>query len=141
MSLRQPQTKADRSGGFALIEVLVAVAVAGLIMAALLRAFTNIWGGVTAVREDAESMLLARTVIFGVPRNAIVEGEKDGNAGRYHWVMTTTRPQVATPPPRRMEDGSQPPEPAKVYRILVNVTAPGERRTSLETFRIGLPAR
>lgn len=138
MSLRLDRIKSKR--GFALIEVLVAVAVAGLIMAALMRAFTAVWGGATAVRENAEAMMLAQTVLAGVTRNALTEGERDGNAGRYRWVMTTTQPTGVKPPRPTAEEG-QPQPIGKLYRIVVVVAAPSGRRTSLETYRIAAAAR
>jgi prepilin-type N-terminal cleavage/methylation domain-containing protein len=137
MSLRLDRIRNSRAG-FALIEVLVAVAVAALIMAALMRAFSDVWGGVTAVRENAEAMLLAQTVLAGVSRSAIAEGEREGGAGRYRRVMTTTQPPSAPRPPA--EEG-QPPPIGKLYRIVVVVLAPNGRRTSLETYRIATAAR
>ena len=93
MSWRRIAADKRRSGGFVLLEVLVAVAVAAILMAALMRSFTTTWLGINAVREEAESMLVARTMLAAAaPRINTAEGEQTGTAGRYAWRIAVTKP-------------------------------------------------
>jgi prepilin-type N-terminal cleavage/methylation domain-containing protein len=121
--------------GFVLIEVLVAVAVAGVILVALLRAFVGTWFGIAGVREDAEAMLIARNLIeTAAPRSLAAELSQQGSLGRYSWALEVRRVPVAGA--GSGEDGGF---HWALYRIGVVVTAPGGRRTSLETSRLGRP--
>jgi hypothetical protein len=83
-----------------LLEVLVAVAVAGIVMVALLRSFVSTWYGIAAVREEAESMMIARTLIASVtPRENTTEVTQQGSIGRYTWAIEVKK---APPPPPMM---------------------------------------
>jgi prepilin-type N-terminal cleavage/methylation domain-containing protein len=126
--------KANR--GFVLIEVLVAVAVAAVLLVALLRAFVSTWFGISTVREEAEAMLIARTLITAVtPRENAGELSQQGSIGRYNWALevrkTAMSPVVGT--------DSETPFAWTLYRAGVVVTAPSGRRTSLETSRLSRP--
>jgi Tfp pilus assembly protein PilV len=123
------------SAGFILIEVLVAVAVAAVLLTALLRAFVTTWAGINTVREEAETMLIARSLVEAVaPRDNTAEVSQQGNMGRYTWAVEVKKAPV-TPAPAA---GSDPDNaiPWTLYRIAVVVTAPNGRRTSLETNRL-----
>jgi hypothetical protein len=82
--------------------------------------------------------MVAQTVLAGVTRGTIAEGERDGAAGRYRWVMRIGLADTAPPPP---PDEGQPPPLGKLYRVALVVVAPSGRRTSLETFRIATAGR
>ena len=124
------------SRGFVLIEVLVAVAVAAVLLVALLRAFVTTWSGISMVREEAEAMLVARTLISAVtPRDNAAEVSQQGKIGRYNWALEVTKAPVAARP----ADADANPFPWTLYRVDVVVTAPNGRRTSLETSRLSRP--
>jgi prepilin-type N-terminal cleavage/methylation domain-containing protein len=134
---------AKRKGtdGFVLIEVLVAVAVAAVLLTALLRAFVTTWQGINTVREEAEAMLIARSLVSAVaPRENTVEASQRGNIGRYAWALEV-RKALAVVAPADAESGPQATNPWTLYRIAVVITAPNGRRTSLETNRLSRPAQ
>ncbi len=95
--------KRNTNRGFVLIEVLVAVAVAGLILVALLKAFVNTWYGISTVREEAEAMMIARTLVSAVtPRENAAEASQQGSIGRYNWRLEVKKaplPAPVTPSP------------------------------------------
>lgn len=154
---RSAANQSPRSArGFVLLEVLVAVGVAAIIMTALLRSFTSTWAGINAVREDAESMLLARALLADGSSTKIAAGSQNGTVGRYAWNMTAVVVPVAPPPPSPSQqqqqqqqpgqpqqpqqangDDQQQPNPFGLYRITLVITAPSGRSSSLETYRIG----
>jgi hypothetical protein len=118
-----------------LIEVLVAVAVAGVILVALLRAFVSTWFGISTVREEAEAMLIARTLISAVtPREKASEIVQQGSIGRYNWALEVKKAPMAAP-----AGADDKPFPWTLYRVGVVVTAPNGRRTSVETSRLSRP--
>jgi hypothetical protein len=118
-----------------LIEVLVAVAVAGVVLVALSRAFLSTWFGISTVREEAEAMLIARTLISTVtPRENASEIVQQGSIGRYNWALEVKRAPVAAP-----AAATENPFPWTLYRVGVVVTAPNGRRTSVETSRLSRP--
>jgi prepilin-type N-terminal cleavage/methylation domain-containing protein len=131
------------SRGFVLLEVLVAVAVAGVILVALLRSFVGTWWGINTVREEAEAMLIARSLVNTVaPRNNTTEIAQQGSIGRYRWAVEVKR--TVTPP----SPGLAPADPEAattnpwmLYRVAVVVTAPNGRRTTLATNRLSRPAQ
>jgi hypothetical protein len=120
-----------------LIEVLVAVAVAAVLLVALLRAFVSTWFGISTVREEAEAMLIARTLISAVtPRDNATELSQTGTIGRYNWSLEVKRTPIAG---NAAGTDSETPFSWTLYRAGVIVTAPGGRRTSLETSRLSRP--
>jgi prepilin-type N-terminal cleavage/methylation domain-containing protein len=136
-------SNSNSSKGFVLLEVLVAVAVAGVILVALLRSFVGTWWGINTVREEAEAMLIARSLISTVaPRNNTTEVAQQGSIGRYRWAVEVKR--TITPPPQSLAPAD--PEapitsPWTLYRVAVVVTAPNGRRTTLATNRLSRPAQ
>lgn len=149
--MSSPRTKAEgpATRGFVLIEVLVAVGVAAILMAALLRSFTATWAGINAVREEAETLLLARTLLAdGASSGKLVAGSQNGLLGRYAWRLTavpapvaaTVQPAAATVQPDNAGDEQKQPNPWTLYRVSLSITTPSGRSKSLETFRIG-PAK
>jgi len=135
--------KRKANSGFVLLEVLVAVAVAGVILIALLRSFVTTWWGINTVREEAEAMLIARSLISSVaPRYNTNEVAQQGVIGRYRWTVEVKR--TVTPPPQGLTTSD--PETANanpwtLYRVAVVVTAPTGRRTTIATNRLSRPAQ
>lgn len=128
--------------GFVLIEVLVAVAVAGVILVALSRAFISTWFGISTVREEAETMLIARSLISAVtPREKASEIVQQGSIGRYKWALEVKRAPMVVPEAAMAapEAANETAFPWTLYRVGVVVTAPNGRRTSVETSRLSRP--
>lgn len=123
--------------GFVLIEVLVAVAVAAVLLVALSRSFMTTWSGISMVREEAEAMLIARTLISAVtPRDNAAEISQQGSTGRYSWALEVKKAPVVA---AAAAANSETPFAWTLYRVGVVVTAPTGRRTSLETSRLSRP--
>ena len=133
--------------GFVLIEVLIAVAVAGVVLVPLSRAFVSTWFGISTVREEAETMLIARTLISAVtPREKASEITQQGSIGRYNWALevrkapiTAAIPAPTAKPTAAPTAANENPFPWTLYRVGVVVTAPNGRRTSVETSRLSRP--
>jgi prepilin-type N-terminal cleavage/methylation domain-containing protein len=133
--------------GFALIEVLVAVAVASVLMAVLIRSFVSTWAGVNIVRDEAEGTLLARSILDELLlRGALAAGSQDGTMGRYAWNVTTTMQTVTTVPaaqPRSGEEGNQrnqqnqQPTTANIFHVVVTMRGPSGRSNRLDAYKIG----
>lgn len=132
---------ADRSfqnGGFTLLEVVVALAIAGLALVGMFRAGS---GGLFAVDTAAraeEAVQRAQSHLAAVGRNAaLTEGEFTGDdGGGYRWTLRvrplTTRQSVG-------QDGVSP-ATTTLFDIEVAISWPahaGERRVVLKTLRIG----
>ena len=122
--------------GFVLIEVLVALGVAAILLVVLLRAFVTTWYGISTVREEAEAMLIARTLVSAVtPRDNTGELAQQGSIGRYAWALEVKRERLAQPL-ANLGNENENNFPWALYRVAVVVTAPNGRRTSLETSRL-----
>jgi prepilin-type N-terminal cleavage/methylation domain-containing protein len=160
-----------RSGqaGFVLIEVLVAVGIASVLMAVLMRAFVNTWAGVSIVRDEAEGTLLARSLIEEILlRGQIQAGTQEGTLGRYAWTIGTSMQTVAViAPPIKPQGQSQnqsqgqaqrpqgqgqgqgqaqgdqktQPQTATIYHVAVVMRGPSGRSNRLDAFKIGPPTR
>ncbi len=131
--------KRNSNRGFVLIEVLVAVAVAAVLLVALLRSFVTTWYGIGAVRQDAEAVLIGRSLINAVtPRAKTAEVTQQGTTGRYSWAVEVKRADVP-PPPVSADADPEEKFTWTLYRVGVVVTGPNGRRTSLETTRLGRP--
>ena len=136
--------------GFALIEVLVAVAVASVLMAVLIRSFVSTWAGVNIVRDEAEGTLLARSILDELLlRGALAAGSQDGTMGRYAWNVTTTMQTLATVPaaqPRSGGEGNQRDQgnqlnqqqtTANIFHVVVTMRGPSGRSNRLDAYKIG----
>jgi hypothetical protein len=99
MSSRRKPDKRRQSAGFVLVEVLVTAAVAAVLLAAVMRAYSSLWSGIGAVREETEAMLVARAVIeASTPRLNLVPLTQEGMTGRYAWsIAIADTGIVATP--------------------------------------------
>jgi prepilin-type N-terminal cleavage/methylation domain-containing protein len=142
MSSHPNAVDAGAERGFALIEVLVAVAVAAVLMGVLVRSFATTWSGITAVRENAEAMLLARSMLeHDAALRRLVPGVKVGTIGRYAWTMTTAQAQSAATAQSEAGNNEQPAPVWTLYRVTVVMNAPSGRSTTLETFQLAQPAK
>lgn len=148
---RTAKVKPRRSeAGFALIEVLVAVAVASVLMAVLIRSFVSTWAGVNIVRDEAEGTLLARSILDELLlRGTLAAGSQDGTMGRYAWNVTTTMQTVATVPAAQSRSGeegnqrnqgnqqNQQPTTANIFHVVVTMRGPSGRSNRLDAYKIG----
>ena len=148
---RTAKVKPRRSeAGFALIEVLVAVAVASVLMAVLIRSFVSTWAGVNVVRDEAEGTLLARSILDELLlRGMLAAGSQDGTMGRYAWNVTTTMQTLATVPaaqPRSGGEGNQRDQgnqlnqqqtTANIFHVVVTMRGPSGRSNRLDAYKIG----
>jgi prepilin-type N-terminal cleavage/methylation domain-containing protein len=131
----------DRSlqrGGFTLLEVVVALAIAGLALVGLFRAGS---GGLLAVDTAAraeEAVQRAQSHLAAVGRDAaLVEGEFTGDDGAgYRWTLrvrpVTTRQSLG-------QDGISP-ATTTLFNVEVAISWPaptGERSVMLRTSRLG----
>jgi prepilin-type N-terminal cleavage/methylation domain-containing protein len=128
--------RSNSKRGFVLIEVLVAVAVAGILLVIIVRSFVNTWYGIGVVREEAEAALIARSLINAVaPRENLSEVSQQGNVGRYRWAMEIKKVPLA---PANAAD-SEGNFSWSLYRIGIAVTEPNGRRLRIETSRLSKP--
>jgi prepilin-type N-terminal cleavage/methylation domain-containing protein len=136
--------------GFVLIEVLVAVGVAAVLMAVLMRAFVNTWSGVNIVREEAEGTLMARSMLEEtLLRPQMQPGTQEGTLGRYAWTIATTMQTVTAAAPAQPQQKSgdsntnanSKPSAATIYHVAVMLRGPSGRSNRLDAFKIGQPAQ
>jgi type II secretory pathway pseudopilin PulG len=126
-----------------LIEVLVAVGVASILMAVLIRSFVSTWAGINIVREEAEGTMLARSLLDeALLRGALAPGTQEGTMGRYAWNVTTTLQTVATVAavqPRAGGDANQPQQAttANIFHIAVTMRGPSGRSSRLDAYKFG----
>jgi len=140
---KHPRRRSE--AGFALIEVLVAVGVASILMAVLIRSFVSTWAGVNIVRDEAEGTLLARSILDELLlRGALGAGSQDGTMGRYAWNVTTTMQTLttvaATQPTSAQQGGGQgnpAPTTTNICHVVVTMRGPSGRSNRLDAYKIG----
>jgi prepilin-type N-terminal cleavage/methylation domain-containing protein len=139
--LRMPDNRVGRSSGFTLLEVVVALAIAGLALVGLFRAGT---GGLFAVDTAAraeEAVQRAQSHLAAVGRNAaLTEGEFTGDdGGGYRWILRV-RPIATRQTPGQ---GGISSTTATLFDVEVGIAWPasaGERSVTLRTLRLGTAA-
>jgi prepilin-type N-terminal cleavage/methylation domain-containing protein len=115
-----------RCGGFALLEVLVAVVVASLLLSGLL-ALTR-QGGLAArqAHRQAEGILVARAVLASLDdRGWSQPGVFTGTQFDHHWVAEVRELLPAGAPAGRGAPGAAPLTPRALYAVRIAVTGPG----------------
>jgi general secretion pathway protein I len=135
MTLSCERRRWRRQSGFTLLEVLVALAIAGLALAVMSEAAT---GGFLASKTAAgyqEALSRAKSHMASLGGDsALVPGEADGDdGGGYHWRYSVTQ----------IEQTALPTEPT-LFEIKVGVSwlAGGHRReVELQTERVARPVR
>ncbi len=136
---------ARRRAGFVMIEVLVAAAVAAILIVQLVRLARDRTFGVAEVVETGRATAIARSLMTEASRrDALVAGERTGELAGHRWRVTVTPTDCVVGGRGGASgfSGRLPPEecPARGWilaRIVVEVGVTGERRTSLETWRLG----
>ena len=130
--------RAAAEAGFTLLEVVVAVAIAGLALVGLFQAGS---GGLFAVDTAAraeEALQRAQSHLAAVGRDAaLVEGESSGDdGGGYQWRLQV---QPAAQRQGVAADGVTP-QNATLYSVLVSISWQSrghERAVTLQTLRLG----
>jgi general secretion pathway protein I len=130
--------RAAAEAGFTLLEVVVAVAIAGLALVGLFQAGS---GGLFAVDTAAraeEALQRAQSHLAAVGRDAaLVEGESSGDdGGGYHWRLQV---QPAAQRQGVAADGVTP-QNATLYSVLVSISWQSrghEHAVTLQTLRLG----
>ena len=129
----------ERTAGFTLIEVLVALAIVGLALGAIASVFSNgLRGHVTA--SDAEAALALAEEQLALAGISLHPGSAGGEfAGRFAW-QTTIAPYA--------DDGNKaadlPTSLPRLYRIAVSVAWQDGRRSreiALSTLRLAPPPK
>ena len=136
-----PASRTPRGRGFTLLEIVVALAIAGLALVGLFRAGT---GGLFAVDTAArleEAVQRAQSHLAAVGRNAaLTEGEFTGDdGGGFRWTLRV-RPVASRQTPG--QDGISS-ATATLFEVEVAIAWPGrvgERSFILRTLRLGTPA-
>jgi general secretion pathway protein I len=128
----------DRSAGFTLIEVLVALAIVGLALAAVAGVFSNgLVGHETAAgAEEALALAEERLASAGATASLRPGTAKGVFAGRYAW-QTTVAPYDEGADIKQLEPVKGVPS---LYRVAVSVAWQDGRRSrqlSLTTLRLG----
>jgi general secretion pathway protein I len=124
--------------GFTLLEVVVAVAIAGLALVGLFQAGSGgLFTADTAVRAE-EALQRAQSHLAAVGRDAaLVEGDSSGDDGDgYHWQL---RVQPAAQRQGVAADGVTP-QNATLYSVQVSISWESrghQRAVTLQTLRLG----
>jgi general secretion pathway protein I len=129
-----------QSGGFTLLEVVVALAIAAVALVGLFRAGS---GGLFAVDTAAraqEGIQRAQSHLAAVGRDAaLVQGEfTDDDGGGYRWRLRV-RPVAS----RALAPDGNSARSATLYDVEVAISWPGrsgDRSVVLKTLRLGTPA-
>ena len=130
------------SGGFSLLEVLVAFVILALVATALFRLFSGALVNASAADDYTHAVLVAESVLAeAAAANPLVEATNTGSAedGRITWTTRVTpyTPPDVSPDAERLAQAM----PNRLWRITAEVTfaAPsgGTRSFALATTRIG----
>ena len=127
-----PRRGRGRRGGFTLVEVLVAFAIAALSLAALMQVFATGLRGAATSEAYARAVMLAETRLASVGVEAPLEaGESTGRFDDdYRWRLTV-EPYTEAEMDAAVE----------IYRIAVTVSwdegRNAERAVTLQTLRLG----
>ncbi len=131
-----------REGGFTLLEVLVAFAIAAPALMLLYRQAGLSSGMTRTALSYEEAVSRARSHLDAMTDAALTPGERQGDdGGGFHW-RTRIAPLGTLPPPRTAGPGR--PGPYRggtaLYAVVVELTWPGTggpRNVTLESRRLG----
>ncbi len=131
--------RALRGNGFTLLEVVVALAIAGLALVGLFRAGSGGLFSVDTAARAEEAVQRAQSHLAAVGRDAaLVEGELTGDdGGGYRWTIRV-RPVSARQAPA--QDGTSAAATITLFDVEVAISWPayaGERSVVLRTLRLG----
>ncbi|MDQ6621753.1 MAG: prepilin-type N-terminal cleavage/methylation domain-containing protein [Pseudomonadota bacterium] len=129
------------SGGFSLLEVLVAFVIVSLVATAIFRLFSGALGNASASEEYSRAVLIAQSVQAQAVAGSLHEGSDSGSAddGRVQWKVDISPYEVAemNGDLKRASESM----PIRMYRVVTSVSfaAPNgrDRNLVLSTLRIG----
>jgi prepilin-type N-terminal cleavage/methylation domain-containing protein len=130
--------------GFTLVEVMVALIVAVVLGAALVRFFAGVRSDAQRLRENLDAWVVARAVLDAVPSgSAVSPGTTVGATGAYSWRLEAMpMPQLVMPVAAVDAEADAPDEPPPVaMRLRVVVTGPRTGDARLETIRLAQPGQ
>ena len=107
-----------RRFGFALLEALVAMAIASIALAALYRSVGQGSKNVGDVEARVEATLLARSVLAGATYAEDLAQSASGQSGAWHWVVRTAPEQVQI----TEENGRSASSPVSAARVTIEVS-------------------
>jgi prepilin-type N-terminal cleavage/methylation domain-containing protein len=114
-------TDRARGGGFTLIEVLVALAIAGLAFGVALPVISESLTGGAAATAEAAAMIEAQSLLARVGQDiGLVDGTLAGHDGDLSWTI-----EIA---PWQPADGTQPGFGVRAHRVAVAVSWPGHNQ-------------
>lgn len=118
--------------GFALLEALVAMAIASIALATLYRSVGQGSRNVGVVESRVEAALLARSVLAGSTFAEDLAQSASGEAGVWRWVVRTAPEQVLI-----TQASGQPAPPLSAARVTVDVfrTEGGDPVASWSTWK------
>jgi general secretion pathway protein I len=121
-----------RTAGFTLVEVLVALAIAGLAFGVALPIIAEALGGGAAAEAEAAATLTAQSLLGRVGQDiALADGTLSGRDGDRTWKV-----EIA---PWQMDDAARPGFGVQAHRVAVSVSWPGRLRAqtlTLATLRL-----
>ncbi|AVO40732.1 type IV pilus modification PilV family protein [Simplicispira suum] len=104
--------------GFALLEALVAMAIASIALATLYRSVGQGSKNVGDVEARVEATLLARSVLAGATYAEDLAQTASGQSGAWHWVVHTAPEQVQI-----AEEGGRPvTSPISAARVTIDIS-------------------
>lgn len=124
------------AGGFALIEVLVALTILGLVLGALFQVFSGGLRNVAAAEQYVRAAAIADSKLAAVGPEIPLEpgGKSGGRQGEYAWAVAIA-PYQATGDATRAENAA-----VQLYRVTVSVRwahVLGERQVTIDTLMNG----
>ncbi len=131
---------APRDGGFTLLEVLVAFAVAAPALALLFGQGVQSVTAAQAAARYREAISRAQSRLDGLADQALVAGVRDGEDGHGFRWRTRIAAAASIPAQRQMPPGSAYAAGTTLYDVTVEVSWPGgagRRAVTLGTRRLG----
>lgn len=126
-----PSSSPERAAGFSLVEVLFALAIAGLMLGATAAVFRNGLLGHENAGAAAAAMALAEQELAAAGVTAALKpGASEGAFGRFRWRLTVAD----------YADPEAPPPTLRLYRVAAKVEwsdGRRQRQLSLATLRLG----
>jgi general secretion pathway protein I len=118
------------SGGFTLIEALVAIVILALSLSALLSAHNTGLRGAATVDDHLRARLLAQSLLAEWSRHRAPHAPARGQNGRFTWTVSVSPFQGAVAP--KGDDAG----PWMLHELTVTVEWPHRRQIRLNTLRL-----